>query len=86
MSKCELCKEYGFVFDRKYNSADFIEGRKTSKVWIVGLNPKASKTWVDTRDTAELESFFERGKVHPYFKDFNKVSPTLIIFLVARMG
>jgi uracil-DNA glycosylase len=86
MISCEICKEYGFVFDRKYQPVDFIEGKKTSKVWIVGLNPKASQTWIDKRDAAELESYFQMSETHHYFKDFKKVSTKLYSLFGSEYG
>lgn len=76
MVRCELCKEYGLYFECNYRPVDFIEGKKkTSKVWIVGLNPKLTPNEVDERYEEDLEGF--HGKTRPYFKDFKKVSPRL---------
>jgi uracil-DNA glycosylase len=87
MSRCELCQEYGFVFDRNYMPVAFIEGKKkTSKIWIVGLNPKPFQTGVDERYIDELENFFLTGKTQSYFKDFDKVSKRLYDLLGAECG
>lgn len=82
MEPCELCKIYGFKFNRNYSPDDFIEGKLSSKIWIVGLNPKGDIDSEDIRTKEDLASFFnskdsdlpEDRKKYSYFKDFKKAS------------
>ena len=79
MNHCDLCKEVGLEFLRPYQPAEFIEGKSNSNVWIVGLNPAADIGWTDEERTAEdlSNAFNDTKTIHPYFKDFSKVSPRL---------
>jgi len=73
---CSKCKSYGLSYDRKYEPSDFLEGKRNSLIWIVGLNPKGPLGENDKREAKELEDYFE-GAIHPYFYDFRKVSRKL---------
>jgi uracil-DNA glycosylase len=76
MIQCERCKQYNLIFESNFKPVDFIDGKKnTSKVWIVGLNPKLTPNEKDERFEEDLEKF--QCKTRPYFKDFNKVSSKL---------
>ncbi len=94
MIKCELCttKKCKFNFNRKYKPDDFIEGKTNSKIWIVGLNPKADFTYTDKRDISDLNNFFmgkdkaDQKKTYSYFKDFKKVSDLLYKYLGKEEG
>ncbi|MEN0678905.1 hypothetical protein [Plesiomonas shigelloides] len=79
MNICDKCKEFGLRFNRRYKPEEFIEGKLSSEVWIVGLNPAAEEDWTDgERDAKDLSDYFnDIEKIHPYFKDFKKVSPSL---------
>ena len=79
MNHCDKCKDVGLEFHRAYKPAEFIEGKPSSDIWIVGLNPAAETGWTDQgRTTDELsKAFDDLDNVHPYFKNFRKVSPTL---------
>lgn len=78
MHECVKCQQYGLRFSRNYRPEEFIEGKRDSLVWIVGLNPAAEQDWVDPRTTEDLENYFANlSEVHGYFKDFKSVSETL---------
>lgn len=76
---CERCKHLGgYRFDRRYSPDEFLEGKRSSKVWIVGLNPAwdMGENHDSTRD--ELENYFVPGKrFYRYFEDFRHVSEQL---------
>ncbi|GFP27095.1 hypothetical protein HKBW3S33_00507 [Candidatus Hakubella thermalkaliphila] len=74
--ECSKCKNYGLKYSRKYMPSDFLEGKRDSPIWIIGLNPKGNLEKNDERDVTELENCFE-GDIHPYFHDFKKVSKKL---------
>jgi uracil-DNA glycosylase len=77
MCECTKCKEHKFGFKRKYQPCEFIEGKKDSRVWIVGLNPAEEPDWVDDRTITEREKFLNLNDWHSipsYFKDFRSVS------------
>jgi len=65
--------------------SDFLEGKRDSLIWIVGLNPKGNLEKNDERDVTELENYFE-GDIHPYFHDFRKVSEKLYNLLGKERG
>ena len=78
MNRCDKCKDLGLEYKRSYKPEEFIEGKVSSDVWIVGLNPGREEGWVDGRNTIELsDTFNDLEKIHRYFKDFKKVSPSL---------
>ena len=78
MNDCTQCQEYGLRFRRGYQPVEFIEGKKNSLVWIVGLNPAAEQDWVDSRKTEDLEKYFDDlNTIHGYFKDFKSVSESV---------
>ena len=62
-----------------------MEGKRDSLIWIVGLNPKGNLDKNDERDVTELENHFE-GDIHPYFRDFRKVSEKLYNLLGKERG
>lgn len=57
-------------------ASDFLEGKRDSPIWIIGLSPKGNLEKNDERDVTELENYF-KGDIHPYFHDFRKVSKKL---------
>ncbi len=78
MNDCTTCQEYGLRFKRNYLPVEFIEGKKNSLVWIVGLNPAAEQDWVDSRTASDLEKYFDDFEtIHGYFKDFQSVSESV---------
>ena len=78
MNECMKCQEYGLRFKRNYQPVEFIEGKKDSIVWIVGLNPAAAQDWVDSRTPEDLEKYFDDFQtIHSYFKDFKSVSESV---------
>jgi hypothetical protein len=78
METCNKCSEYGLPqFEEQYKPVDFIEGKRDSLIWIVGLNPKDDGTGLK-RSLKELEEWPKNHKnLHSYFKDFQKVSNAL---------
>ena len=66
-------------FNRQYKPEEFIEGKVSSDIWIVGLNPAAEEDWTDEeRGVEELSNYFSNlDDLHSYFKGFKKVSPEL---------
>ena len=74
--ECSKCKNYGLKYNRKYKPSDFLEGKRNSLIWIVGLNPKGDLGENDERDVADLRNYFE-GDIHRYFHNFRKVSEKL---------
>jgi uracil-DNA glycosylase len=85
---CHRCKRYGLTFERSYGVSEFLEGYPDSQIWIIGLNPAADIGWKDEERTAEhlAEDFRAIALKHPYFKDFNRVSPWLYSLLGERRG
>jgi hypothetical protein len=81
---CDRCGAFGLSYCRRYSPEDYVEGRLDSRIWIVGLHPKGEPGWNDPRDAQELSRCFE-GRVHPYFRDFERVSP-LLYSLLGRDG
>jgi hypothetical protein len=78
MTACKKCSEYGLNFNRAYSPAQYLEGQPSSRVWIIGLNPKGKTTYADKRNEENLRQYFsEKGRVHEYFRDFQKVSRTM---------
>lgn len=78
MYECTKCEKYGLHFQRGYEPVEFIEGKRDSLVWIIGLNPANDQDWIDPRTSQDLENYFDDLKaVHGYFKDFNVVSATI---------
>jgi len=78
MHDCTKCQQYGMRFKRNYLPVEFIEGKKDSQIWIVGLNPAAEQDWEDPRTTEDLEKYFDvPDDIHGYFKDFKTVSEVL---------
>ena len=53
-----------------------MEGKRNSKIWIVGLNPKGMLGSNDDRELEDTINYFD-NEVHPYFKSFKKVSKRL---------
>ncbi len=75
MYQCTKCLKHGFHFERQYRPEDFLEGKPSSLIWVVGLNPKTEEGNSDSRTKAELESYFVPGQeFYSYFRDFKSVS------------
>lgn len=70
---CDKCRELtGMCYKRKYSPVDYLHGKRSSPVWIIGLNPAGEIGYNDENETIDhlVNSTFN----HPYFKDFSKVS------------
>jgi len=82
MIECRECQAFGLRFKRNYEPVQFLEGRPTSIAWIIGLNPAVDQDWVDSRSESDLHEYFnDTTTLHPYFKDFENVSPELFKML-----
>jgi uracil-DNA glycosylase len=87
MASCTVCKKFGLGFRRTYRPAEFIEGNREARIWIVGLNPAQDIDWRDVRRVKDLETYFDdESEVHPYFRDFKTVSPRLYDLLGRPLG
>lgn len=87
MPICEKCRDFGLLFDRKYSPDQFFEGKRSSKIWIIGLNPRGPLGHNDTRSLNELEDYFNSNySVHSYFHDFKTVSFKLYSMLGENNG
>ncbi len=84
---CEKCKEYGLTYEENYSPSEYLEGKVDSSVWIVGLNPKYEENESQNRTQEDLQSYFDdKSGIHPYFKDFGKVSSRLFDLLGRKGG
>jgi uracil-DNA glycosylase len=76
---CDKCLKHGLGFYSTYiTPVDYIEGKRNSDIWIIGLNPKGeikNSENPEQRTIKDFENF--RPTSHSYFKDFNKVSQNL---------
>ena len=87
MNTCRKCSKYGLRFARKYRPEQFFEGKASSRIWIIGINPKNTANYKDTRTEEQLRGYFEQqGNVHSYFRDFGKVSAKLYELLGVEGG
>ncbi|MGA8573056.1 MAG: uracil-DNA glycosylase family protein [Desulfobaccales bacterium] len=86
MSTCERCNSFGLNFKYPYPPNDFLMGKRNSKIWIVGLNPKEEKNYQGNETIFENENYFKTKHVHSYFGDFEKVSGVLYDFLGKEFG
>jgi len=79
MHNCNKCKEFGLEFNRHYKPNQFIEGKLSSKIWIIGIQPAVDVGWTDEeRKAKDLAGYFnDIEDIHRYFKDFERVSPRL---------
>ena len=75
-STCSKCQNLGLCFysDHIYPQ-DYLEGNMDSDIWIIGLNPKANIGHIEKRSKSDFSNF--NPEIHPYFKDFKKVSKRL---------
>lgn len=76
---CTKCHDLGgYSFERNYAPEDFLEGKRSSDIWIVGLNPKTVIGFNHSDTKEDLEGYFVPGeKFYSYFRDFRIVSETL---------
>ena len=74
--KCDRCSSFGLSFyaDNIFPQ-EYLEGKQSADIWIVGLNPKAEIGNVEKRTREQFEAF--DPDCHPYFHDFKKVSSKL---------
>jgi hypothetical protein len=78
---CYKCSNYGLRFERKYAPEDLLWGKRSSPIWVVGLNPK-ERPGYSTWTRVELERYFDtEEKNRSYFRDFEKVSQKLFEML-----
>ncbi len=74
-NKCAHLGNGGYHFDRQYAPNDWLEGKRSSRVWIVGLNPATDIGENHTKTRDDLENYFVPGKpFYRYFEDFRHVS------------
>ena len=73
---CNKCLPPVGPFNHEFCPCDDIAGSPKAPVWIVGLNPKTSDD--SPKTSTELRDYFNRSSgVHPYFRNFEKVSKRL---------
>ena len=85
--ECSKCKKYGLKYERKYKPSGYLEGKRNSPIWIVGLNPKGELGENDKREVGELENCFDKKEdIYNYFKSFKKVSDKLYNLLGKDKG
>ncbi|MDP2857927.1 MAG: uracil-DNA glycosylase family protein [Bacillota bacterium] len=80
---CDRCPS--LCFRRGYRPEEYLEGRRDSTVWIIGLNPRQDTDWVDKRTAEQLGAAFEDDAVpssaglkrDPFFRNYRSVSPRL---------
>lgn len=87
--ECLKClKDYKFCFRRHYDPEQFLEGKASSRVWIVGINPKSkpqnSDSETDPKTLKDLESFVT--KKCSYFSHFKIASPRLYELMGQQNG
>lgn len=75
--KCDKCKSIGLKFSRNYKPEEFIEGKTSSSIWIIGINPARESDWEDSRTKDDLSKHFDDHKRHQYFRSFESVSRRL---------
>lgn len=74
--RCFKCSALGLSFLAEHiEPINYIEGNPSSKIWIIGLNPKAEIGSIEKRNIEDLAKFSPES--HAYFKDFKKVSTKL---------
>ncbi len=74
--KCDRCSAFGLKFRAAHISpSDYLEGKQSADIWIIGLNPKGKIGYIDSRTKEQLENFDR--ECHSYFDDFRKVSQIL---------
>ena len=87
MNTCDKCSAYGLRFSRAHRPEQFFEGKASSRIWIIGINPKNTIDYNDTRTDEQLRGYFDqRWNVHGYFHDFDKVSAILYELLGVEGG
>lgn len=80
---CDKCKEYGFKFCTAYGIKPnhLIEGNPKADIWIIGLNPKDDKDYVDDEGYIEKRDIeglrIHKPNNHNYFQPFRTVSENL---------
>jgi len=87
---CEKCSQFGLNFEKKYKPEEFIEGKTSSQIWIIGINPSQEPEGGDQRGTSDLRNHFintkRNGKFHRYFEHFRGVSELLYYQLGEEQG
>lgn len=73
MGNCEKCRELtGMYFKRQYFPADYLHGKRNSKIWIIGINPYGEIGENSSNETIDKLVNFKAD--NSYFKDFRNVS------------
>ena len=89
MTTCRVCANTGLEFSSEYYSPeDFLHGKRSSRIWIVGINPKKEKDkLLHNRKIDYLVNYFNnKENIHPYFNDFKRVSMRLYNLLGEENG
>jgi len=74
--KCDRCSSLGLSFHAEnIYPYEYLEGKPTADIWIVGLNPKGEIGGINKRTKEDFISF--DPDCHSYFHDFKKVSKKL---------
>jgi len=76
LTKCSKCQHLGgYKFEREYAPEDFLEGKRSSEIWIVGLNPATEVGSNDHGSKEDLQNYFVPGEnFYSYFRAFRRVS------------
>jgi hypothetical protein len=78
MYECKKCVDHGLDegFCQGYHPTDFLAGKRSSRIWVVGLNPRRTKGDGEPDSVEELEAFFEgrNWRSSAYFRRFMSVS------------
>lgn len=78
MPECMKCVGQGFVegFRHNYRPEDFLAGKRNSRIWVIGLNPRSTTGFREPESTAELENYFSdpKWRSDAYFSRFLRVS------------
>lgn len=76
---CEDCVHLGgYRFERNYHPKQFLEGKRSSEIWIVGLNPAQEIGFQHSKTREQLEKYYDSGETFdPYIRKFKNVSKIL---------
>lgn len=73
---CGKCSSLGLGFySTNIQPHEYIEGKSSADIWIIGLNPSGNLGNIEQRTLAQFESF--NPDSHTYFRAFQKVSARL---------
>lgn len=80
MYVCNKCQAWGLSFKGDYKPEQFLEGKTSSKVWIVGLNPHSEVDTYADKTPEDLANFICKGESYleaDYFQKIKAVSEKL---------